>query len=252
MASIFKYFSNIVQHKIIMRNIDFRTSHNIVLSYPLASPFQRIMAFMIDFIIVSMLFSFTLLIVGSDEMVQIIAGTIYFFLYHILFEIFAMGQSPGKMLLKIRVVALDGKTPSLKQYIIRWSFRLIDIGLTLGSLAVFAVYSSPLGQRIGDLLAGTTIVRTERMTHNNLNELEKLNKAQRNIKYASVVQYTDEEMIIVKRMLQKYKSNPNDYNGDLIVDLSQKIAKDLNIPSINGNRVEFLESILSDYIILTR
>lgn len=235
-----------------MRNIDFRTSHNIVLSYPLATPFQRIMAYFIDLVIVYLFFIVSLLITGSNEIALIILSTICFFLYHLTFELFAMGQSPGKMIMKMRVVALDGKTPSLKQYIIRWSFRLIDIGLTLGSLGIFAVYSSPLGQRIGDLLAGTTVVSTRHILSNNLSELEKLNKTKRETKYAAVVQYTDEEMITVKKMLQRYKSNPNDDNGDLIVDLSQKIAKDLNITSISGNRVEFLENILSDYIILTR
>jgi uncharacterized RDD family membrane protein YckC len=235
-----------------MRNIDFRTSHNIVLSYPLASPYQRVMAYFIDIVIVYILFVLTLFIVGENEITKLILSTIYFFLYHLLFEIFAMGQSLGKKILKIRVVGLDGKTPSLKQYIVRWSFRLIDVGLTLGSLGFFAIYSSPLGQRIGDLLAGTTVVSTTHILYNNLSELEKLNKTKRDTKYAAVVQYTDEEMITVKKMLQRYKSNPNDDNGDLIVDLSQKIAKDLNIPNIKGSRVEFLENVLSDYIILTR
>jgi uncharacterized RDD family membrane protein YckC len=235
-----------------MRNIDFRTSHNIVLSYPLAGPRQRIIAYAIDLIFVWVLFAFSTSLLGSNLAVLYVLSTFYFFLYHITFEVFKMGQSPGKMLLKIRVVSLDGKTPSLKQYIIRWSYRMIDILLTLGSLGTFAVISSPRGQRIGDLLAGTTVVNTSHQMFNNLEDLEKLNNTKRDIKYPNIVHYNDEEMLTVKAMLQRYRSFPNDDNADLIQDLASKIAKDLSIPHIKGSKVDFLETVLSDYIVLTR
>ena len=83
-------------------------------------------------------------------------------LYHPLFEVFFDGQTPGKRLLKIRVARLDGAQPTLGQYVLRFLLRFLDVTLTSGTVAVVAVGVTQRSQRLGDLAAGTTVIRQRR------------------------------------------------------------------------------------------
>ena len=66
------------------------------------------------------------------------------------------------MLLKLRVARLDGAQPTLGQYALRWLLRFVDVTLTSGVVAVVAVSATRRQQRLGDLAAGTTVVRVRR------------------------------------------------------------------------------------------
>lgn len=235
-----------------MEHIDFRTSHNLVISYPRAELIHRILAFGIDMGLVSILVSISMSLVNLD-LFQMIIWIPFVFFYHLLSEVFFLGQSIGKKVMKIRVVGLDGKTPSLKSYLIRWAFRLIDIAATSGMLAIASIYSSSLGQRIGDLLAGTTVVQTKLTSSLSLNSISKLDKMKNEVKFIGLTKYTDADMLLVKSMIQRYKENETIENENLINELAEKIKKDLNfIPLQQITNINFLESILKDYILATR
>lgn len=83
-------------------------------------------------------------------------------LYHLVCEATLDGRSPGKMALGLRVARLDGAAPSLGQYVIRWLFRLVDVAFSSGGVAVLSVAVTRRAQRLGDLAAGTTVVRRRR------------------------------------------------------------------------------------------
>ena len=234
-----------------MEQIDFRTSHNLVVSYPRAELIHRMVAFAIDFGLVVILLSFAFNLI-SVELIQWLIWIPFMLFYNLLSEIFFMGQSLGKKIMKIRVVSLDGKTPSLKSYLIRWAFRLIDIGGSSGILAMASIYSSNLGQRIGDLLAGTTVVQTRLSSSSILENISKLDEIKRDIKYTGVTRYNDEDMLTVKKLIQRYRENQTDENEELIIELAQKIMKDLNIINIKEGYTKFLMDVLEDYILLTR
>ena len=70
---------------------------------------------------------------------------------------FASGQTPGKKLVGIRVVTTAGTRLSLQAAILRNILRLIDEAFFIG---LAAMVSNSRRQRIGDLLAGTIVVRT--------------------------------------------------------------------------------------------
>jgi uncharacterized RDD family membrane protein YckC len=88
-----------------MEHIDFRTSHNLILSYPRAELIQRIVAFGIDFFLVLMCYGF-IVSFFPFKIILLIASIFIFFFYHLLSEIFFMGQSLGKRIMNIRVVCL--------------------------------------------------------------------------------------------------------------------------------------------------
>src|SRR5690606_21050190 len=91
--------------------------------------------------------------------VNIAIVTVPFLLYHPLFEILMNGQSPGKRQMKIKVVSLDGSSPTIGGYLMRWLFRLVEVFMLRGAVAMVTIAANGKGQRLGDIAAGTTVVK---------------------------------------------------------------------------------------------
>lgn len=79
-------------------------------------------------------------------------GVLYFAVYEWLF-----GASPGKVILKMRVVQEDGQRPGLWAALLRGAFRYFD-GLVFGAPAVIAMNRDTRRQRYGDRYARTMVV----------------------------------------------------------------------------------------------
>lgn len=65
-------------------------------------------------------------------------------------------RSVGKMLFGLRIVDLEGKSPDLRAILYRNLLRVIDLVLLF---PIAMVLFSPLRQRVGDLAAGTIVIR---------------------------------------------------------------------------------------------
>ncbi|HEU5309623.1 MAG TPA: RDD family protein [Acidimicrobiia bacterium] len=69
------------------------------------------------------------------------------------------GASPGKALLRIRVIRADGSPPGTLRSLVRVVAWLVD-GLTLlVPVALWSAWFTPGHRRVGDWLAGTYVVR---------------------------------------------------------------------------------------------
>lgn len=75
-------------------------------------------------------------------------------------------RSIGKFVMGLRVVRTDGGTPDASALIIRNVLRIIDLGLACVPLVFVMV--SPLRQRIGDVAAGTVVIRDRVRPEGNL------------------------------------------------------------------------------------
>ena len=234
-----------------MNSLDITTSHNIVVSVELARLSQRILSTTIDLAIL-IVFIILASIVGNSELFQyfFIAPVIAF--YHLLFEIFNKGQSPGKVALKLRVISLSGEEPSIMDLIMRWMFRPIDITLSVSMVAISFISSTPKKQRVGDLLANTVVVKTNNEDNIDLMTIKKIGADSREIQYAGVTQYNDSDMLLVKQTLKRYKGNQSPANRELVIQLADKIAEDQKVKLKNGDRIKFLQNVLEEYIVQTR
>ncbi len=83
--------------------------------------------------------------------------------YDILFEVLAGGRTPAKRWSGLRVVQTDGRPVTLSVSAVRNLIRILDGPATGYSLGTIAVLATRRNQRIGDLAAGTVVVR-ERVT----------------------------------------------------------------------------------------
>ncbi len=81
--------------------------------------------------------------------------------YDVLFETLASGRTPGKRWTGLRVVRLDGGPVTFTTSAVRNLVRLID-GFFGYAVGVIVILVSARNQRLGDLAAGTVVVRERR------------------------------------------------------------------------------------------
>jgi uncharacterized RDD family membrane protein YckC len=93
-------------------------------------------------------------------------GAIVVYLIHTAATEALAGRSIGKMIMGLRVVRLDGGTPDASALLTRNFLRVLDVGLA-GVPLVFIAFS-PLRQRIGDVAAGTVVIRDRVRPEGNL------------------------------------------------------------------------------------
>lgn len=83
--------------------------------------------------------------------------------YFILFEWLWNGQTPGKRLLKLRVIREDGRPLTLWEAIARNLLRICDavpgFVLPVYSVGLIVIFLSSRDQRLGDIFAGTVVIR---------------------------------------------------------------------------------------------
>ena len=93
----------------------------------------------------------------------IIGIFVIFASYFILFEWLWNGQTPGKRLLKLRVIREDGRPLTLWEAIARNLLRICDaipgFVFPVYSVGLIAIFLSSRDQRLGDVFAGTVVIR---------------------------------------------------------------------------------------------
>lgn len=235
--------------------IEIRTAHNIVVYYTLATPTERFVGLFVDIVamcMVSFAISITLSFALDSVALMTILLLIIWSFYHLLFEVFNGGQSPGKMLLKTKVVNLRGLSPTPGEALLRWIFRLLDFTLSIGCVGGISIISSPKNQRLGDLVSGCIVIKKKLSGDISLSRVMSIQDRQREVIYPQVAKYEEKDMILIKEVLARHQRWKNKSTKEAIIALSDKISDDLKINLKGTNRVTLLEDIVKDYVILTR
>jgi len=237
-----------------MQTIKITTSQNIDIDYEVAGLGERIVARLIDLAIF-----FLILILGtfvgdlanwftnsgiSTVIVVIIYASLFVF-YDLIFEIFMNGQSVGKRIMKIKVISLDGGQPRVGQYFMRWLFRIVDFLLTWpGLVALIAAAVSEKTQRVGDMVAGTILIRTKPRTQiNNIVFMPMYDGYQPVFKEAG--QLNDKDVELIHEIIGAYMKSGNNM---VVYNMAQRVKEHLNVVPPNGmNDMLFLQTIIKDY-----
>lgn len=256
-----------------MKNFDLVTSHNITIENQLASILDRFLALVIDLCIVLAWLWITSMIAESlarsnryDYLFESSRSEYYYmylwflflpvlFFYHLAFEIFAGGASPGKKVMGIKVVNLNGQNPNINECFLRWTFRGVELGLTLGALAAIFVSSSEKGQRMGDMIARTVVIKLRPTLKYSLKDVMSIKTSNEYTPvHLQVTKFSEDEMLYVKNCVDRSRRYPNVASRKLLNELTQKICAQLNIKEVPEPRkqVDFLRSIIQDYVVLTR
>jgi uncharacterized RDD family membrane protein YckC len=133
---------------------------------------SRCLAVMIDWLIqgttlFALIVGFTALAGATNTHVGVGIAAAFFFLltfivlwgYPTVMETLWRGRTIGKAALGLRVITVEGAPVRFRHAAIRATLGLVDFILTSGAGAVISVLLTPRSQRLGDLVAGTVVLR---------------------------------------------------------------------------------------------
>ncbi len=242
-----------------MRTIEITTTQNVTIEYELASLRERVFAYFIDMIViwVGILILNTIAGLAFDrgtyKYVAFLIIIPVFFFYTLVMEVINDGQSVGKMAMKIKVVKLNGRQATMTDYLMRWAFRMIDIYFSSGALAALFVNSTSKSQRLGDMLADTSVIRLHPQNDLKLKDILTINTLSNyQPRYPEVVRLKEADMLVVKAVLERAKLYRNKAHNNAMDELAEKISDLLNLGPVPNDRMVFLRTLLNDYVVLTR
>lgn len=254
-----------------MSLIKIDTVFNIDLQFEVAPFPKRLLAYIIDFILmIAYLYSMKYLLYAilglssSDFMgLDILLISLPMLLYSLITEVVLNGQTLGKKLMNLRVISLDGGEPTLGQYLLRWVskvfewpflfgyiyfsnamlFLYIIITGLLGIVVVIIIAISPKNQRLGDMAAGTVVIDGKLNTGLEDTIFMQITQPDYKVTFPEVMRLSDNDINTIKTILNRgQKSN----NLDVARRVEAKVKSVLQIESDLPPQY-FLEKLLEDY-----
>jgi uncharacterized RDD family membrane protein YckC len=231
-----------------MNSIGIDTTQNVSLNYTLAGVGSRIGAFLIDyliliaFILMCALVGTQLPFVGLGFAILIVLSALLYFLVS---EIVMNGQTIGKKVLNIKVVKLDGSKPTIGAYLLRWVAFPLDFGFFGGGIAILSIVVTEKGQRLGDLLAGTTVVKLKSSSVHQLQKKRALVQVKEGYEpvYTQAEFITDEEVRLMDKAIKAF--NMGGTRGPM-ESLHQKIKEKYQIES-KDMPIRFFTTLQKDH-----
>ncbi|MGB3342603.1 MAG: RDD family protein [Aequorivita sp.] len=234
-----------------MANLEINTTQNVNLNYKIVSVGERILAFLID---ISIFFVYFYLVELATEAMgmaisdhwtvfgvqQLLLLPVMF--YSLYMNLLFNGRTVGKMLLKTRVVKVDGSPAHWSDYMILWMLRLVDIWIFLGSIGLLFIIFSDKRQRIGEHAAGTVVISTKHkvtISHTILEEIADDYQP----KFLNVTLLTDKDARLIKETYLIAKDS-NDYKTLNL--LRQKVESVLETNSDLYDK-QYIDTVLRDY-----
>lgn len=242
-----------------MENIGIETTQNVDIQYNIASIGDRVLAQIIDMLILfgyGFAMIFVVLFLGdtfSGSPIYFPTATFIilylpFFFYDLLCEIFLNGQSMGKKILKIKVVKVDGSQPGIGNYFLRWLLKPIDVFFTYGSVGIITMLINGKGQRLGDLAGNTTVIKLKQEV-----KLEEIliPKTIQNyeVKFPQVSLLSDTDIQIIKDVLNHRKNTDAISYQNILEKAKISISNKMGVQS-EMNALFFLDTVIKDYTYL--
>ena len=240
-----------------MQTIEIQTMQNVHIEYPVASVGDRVVAGLIDQLImvgylIAMIFFYIWLLnvtEGSSFSYPVAYFVILFlplFFYHLLCETYLNGQSFGKKLMKMRVVKLDGTQAGIGSYFLRWILAPIDIYFTYGSVGLVTMIINGKGQRLGDLAAHTTVVKLKAETKLD-DTILRATQVNYEVKFPQVSALSDKDIALVKEVLDLNYKKPDVLVYTRILNKTKEaIEKKIGVTT-TLHPLNFLDTVLKDY-----
>ncbi|MBT8184821.1 MAG: RDD family protein [Eudoraea sp.] len=239
-----------------MSNLQINTTQNVYLDYKIVSIGERIVAFLIDGFILYLyliLVQYIGQVIGyiyEDTWTQrglmsliFLPAMFYSLIMHSLFN----GRTVGKLLLKMRVVKVDGSPVHWSNYLVRWMLRLVDIWIFLGAIGILSILFSEKRQRLGDAAAGTVVISTKRKTKVSHTILEEVADTYVPM-FTNVTILTDKDVRLIK---DTYRIAKNSKDYKTMKALRVRVEGILDSESELYD-AQYLDTVLKDYNFYTQ
>ncbi|WP_248722319.1 RDD family protein [Seonamhaeicola sp. ML3] len=241
-----------------MVELQINTTQNVNINFTAASIGERILAYLVDWLIkiayIIVVYQITFNLFKIDDAIRDldtwsqITIILVFYLpvifYSLIFETLLDGQTIGKRILRIQVVKIDGYQASLADFVVRWFFRIVDMNIMSGLVAIVAIVFSNRNQRLGDMTAGTSVIALKNKVNISHTILEDL-KEDYVPTYPNVIKLSDNDARIIKETFTKAKEK-RDY--PTLIKLRKKLIEVVEIKEVKQKTdMEFIDVILKDY-----
>jgi uncharacterized RDD family membrane protein YckC len=221
------------------RSVEVRTPESVALRYELAGLGSRFLALAVDQVIqltILLAIFWGIVLAASrwkpehvphafEKLAESLAIAIIIaiafailFGYFIVSEAMWNGQTPGKRLLGLRVVRDGGYPIDFGASLIRNLIRVGEALVGYYLLAAISALISPENKRLGDLAAGTIVVRDARLGVPHSVAM----RAQEPV-YASTAYLDGEERALIKRFLERRDSLAADRRKELAAQLAARV-----------------------------
>ncbi|MBU0487883.1 MAG: RDD family protein [Bacteroidetes bacterium] len=236
-----------------MDNIRVTTTQNVGIDFQVASIGERLLSAIIDYAIFFAWYMLALVAAGMMRFVGVwffIVALLPVVLYNLLCEIFFNGQNVGKAILKLRVVRVDGTEPTIGNYFTRWVFRIVDSLILIGAVATVTIIVNGKGQRLGDMAAGTTVIRQKKKVTLQDTMYRQVTPDYR-LTFENVNLLADADIETIREVLMHFRRNYSRDGLALLEKTKKAVERKMGVVS-EMRAVEFLDRVLSDYNFINR
>lgn len=259
-----------------------QTPFNIELKVKTATLGRRLLAWLIDYIVV---FFYSLLMVlllfGSFNKISelnaissmdainiflVILIVIPIVFYHLISQVITNGRSIGKMIMKLKVVNVNnGGSVGISQLAIRnilyfpnflmvlvvyATYQPLFLVLVFGIIAFFSIPDviflmvNEKNQRIGDLVAGTMLIQSNYNPDISLTIFQEVSEtSEYQIVYSNVSALSDVEI----NGLYKIVKSPRNYSPEYLGKIVQRLESKLKANSLEIDALDFFQAVIKDY-----
>lgn len=199
------------------------TPEHVRFDFQLAGPFHRLVAFIVDLVAIisiGLAIGNVLGYLGAVGMgITLFLWFALFWGYGGLFETYWNGQTPGKWAFGMRVVSRGGLTINAQQAVLRNVLRGVDIFPPFFP-GLIAMLCSREFQRLGDMAAGTMVIREDRLRQPDLNWSHAAP-----VELDALIPPNFRPDVQLIQILGSYAGRRRDFSGLRRVDLSITLAK---------------------------
>lgn len=231
-----------------MGALSIKTSQNTQLNVSESSIGERIIATVIDLAVMAVYASVGAIIFRDNNNYLTFLYFLPLMFYSIVFELI-WGKSLGKKILNLEIIHDSGAPLSFVHILLRWVLRIVDIWLFFGSVGTISIILSKRGQRLGDLAAGTLVVKSKKGFKNFEESYFVVENSYVPV-FGEVKLLNDEDIRIIKEALgfvkEKGYAPPA---GKILTRVRNFIENKMEVKSSLKN-VPFLETVLKDYYAL--
>lgn len=240
-----------------MSKLYITTTQNVPLFFTPASIGERMLGYIIDMIVkasyvISLYYLFRYLKLLDLFINMETWGQIALFLaiyspvafYSLVSESLMEGRTLGKMVVKTRVVKIDGYQASFTDYFTRWIFRLVDIDMGFVPGVLFMLFTGHT-QRLGDLAAGTAVISEKskyNLSHTILADIN--GDYEPYFSRTQMLQFNDNDMRIIKENALYAIQNRD---AALMERLTTKIEEVIRIKHKFPTQEKFIRKVIEDY-----
>jgi uncharacterized RDD family membrane protein YckC len=258
-----------------MQKISVKTPFNVSIFLQNDILLRRVVAYFIDLALIVLYFwgasiffeKLSAYYANYSEFISIIQQIFLLpgFFYTLILEVMLNGKTVGKKITGIKVVKINGYFPNFIDYFIRWIFRIVEIYPFIIIYLIFpdqiAFYFASIGgfvaflviiinknsQRLGDIIAGTVLIKVKEQHDISITIMEELDQKYKPT-FPQVVKLSDNDMRLIKEI---YENAVKFDNFDAMSQLKDKVETVMGT-KVNMRVRDFIETVIKDYSFYTQ